>query len=478
MLHRAVSQLLGLSSRLNPRSGSMAGNIILAATSCALFSCRGSSSGEPEIRGLEPPVSSRGRVATALVRGQNFHRRVRLDLDRRRTAVVEQDFEVWLGTHQLLPDSIELVDSETLLIELPTSLPVGWYELRLKTPADKWASLRDALEVVETASAVGGAGGTSSSAEGLSGGVSSGSSEPDAGQGQGGALRSVLSTSGRTLLDTCGRPLVIRGVEQSLADGLPADNNWMGIVDEIAEGGANAVRLHPHSSLENVDVVSVLTRVQERGLIGFLRPESTDWFTQAGVKDLLAPFADHIVLDAFYPEYDDRGRFVTEAKTAVEQLRAHGYQVPLFVMSNKYGRDLPALLNSGAEILAADPLTNVIFGWTAYWGDSNWYQGQYNMTLSSALEVSGSASFPIQLGFTHRADVDPNDDFMDYASAMTAAQEQGLGWMWWNWYSPASPFNSLSEDGTNENLRALGQEVMATHASSIGATAASACVGD
>src|SRR5262245_2980991 len=46
-----------------------------------------------------------------------------------------------------------------------------------------------------------------------------------------------LHTSGRRLLDACGNPFVVRGVEQILGEQLPPGNDWVGLVDSIADSG-------------------------------------------------------------------------------------------------------------------------------------------------------------------------------------------------------------------------------------------------
>ncbi len=63
---------------------------------------------------------------------------------------------------------------------------------------------------------------------------------------------------------------------------------------------------------------------------------------------------------------DDRTRFLPEAKAAVAQLCGYGHVAPLLVATNAYGRDLPAALNYGSEIVASDPVHNIVISWDAY----------------------------------------------------------------------------------------------------------------
>ena len=66
-------------------------------------------------------------------------------------------------------------------------------------------------------------------------------------------------------------------------------------------------------------------------------------------------------------------------------------------------------------------------------------------------------------------------EHMDYSAAMTAAQSNGIGWLWWDWYNPYGSANSLSTDGTVNHLTSVGSTVVNTHPASIAHTSVKAC---
>ncbi|HTV23416.1 MAG TPA: cellulase family glycosylhydrolase, partial [Polyangiaceae bacterium] len=166
-----------------------------------------------------------------------------------------------------------------------------------------------------------------------------------------------MQVSGRQLLDACGQPFVVRGVEQILGNQLPPGNDWVGLVDQISKSGANAVRIVTSvSTLSVANVDQVLTLVGQKGMVAFIDPLNDDsWLARSDVKTMLKKHEAYIIIDAYgEPQYDDRDAWFNEAVEALDYVRSLGYKVPLTVTANQFGRDLPSLFELGADILAAD----------------------------------------------------------------------------------------------------------------------------
>jgi hypothetical protein len=271
----------------------------------------------------------------------------------------------------------------------------------------------------------------------------------------------AVRVAGNTLLDPCGAPIVVKGVEQVFGWAIDVRGSWLTLVDEIARSGANAIRVLPNvSQLQPSDVDQILARATGHQLIVFLSPGDRTWLGRSEVKPVLQKYRPWLVLDAFQePTYDDPDRWQTEAMAAVRTIRGYGYPGPVTVVGNQYGRDLPSILARGSAMAASDP--QVIFGWQAYWGQSGWYASWYDLSLAEGIEASSKQSFPVQIGVTSIAD--PGDP-MDYQEALTEAHRHGVGWLWWNWYNPFGPsaFN-VSADGTMAGLTSHGQVVVQTH---------------
>jgi hypothetical protein len=287
----------------------------------------------------------------------------------------------------------------------------------------------------------------------------------------------TLRVSGRQLLDTCGQPFVVRGVEQILGNQLPQGNDWLGLVRQIAATGANAVRVLPGvNALTTDDVDAILTFIGEQGMVAFIDPLNSpdDWYARDDVRAMLKKHERFIIIDAYgEPQYDDIDKWRAEAKEALVHMRALGYTVPFTVYANQFGRGLPSLFDYGQEILAADPLHNTFLGWQAYWGNTGYYQQHYGYTLTEAVDAIVDSGLPIQMGLDHITDLPSTE--ADYGTLMSAAEANGVGWLWWDFYNPYGTENNLTVDGSRGNLTATGSAVLETHEASVANTARLAC---
>jgi hypothetical protein len=288
-----------------------------------------------------------------------------------------------------------------------------------------------------------------------------------------------MKVSGHQLLDSCGQVFVVRGVEQILGEQLPQGNDWLGLIEQIAATGANAVRILPGVNTLTVDDVdSILTRIGQKGMIAFIDPlGGDDWLARSDVRTMLKKHESYLIIDAYgEPQYDDREQWRTEAAVALQHYRDLGYSVPLTVTANQFGRDLPSLFEHGDEILAADPQDNTFLGWQAYWGQGGYYQEHYGMTLTEAVAAIVESGLPIQMGLDHITDLP--SEAADYGTLMTLAQAHGIGWLWWDFYNPYGSENNLSDDGSAENLTSTGNTVLYAHAASVANTAHLTCDGE
>lgn len=293
--------------------------------------------------------------------------------------------------------------------------------------------------------------------------------------------RATITTSGRDVLDSCGNKLVVRGVEQIFGEQLPQGNDWVGLIGQIADSGVNAVRiLAGTDTLSNADVDSLIQVAVDRQMVVYMTPygnQNMQWLGQPDVREMLAKYEKHVIIDAFgEPTFDDRARFLADSTDAIRQVREWGYRVPLTVTANQFGRDLPSLLELGAEIVASDPLNNTILGWQAYWSTSGYYQDLYGMSLEEAVQAVAAAPFPIQLGLDRVTDF-PSGATADFGALMSATEAHGIGWLWWDWYNPYGNENNLTEDGSAARLTPTGSAVVSTHAASVQNTARLACSG-
>jgi len=286
---------------------------------------------------------------------------------------------------------------------------------------------------------------------------------------------------GRYLEDPCGQRTLIRGIESAAWNStyLPIDYETPKSVAQVAETGANTFRILPYESPEwagqatpvpNMTYQTVsqvkteITNVLAHGMIadlglagGWISYDSKgnavipSVYTNPAWKAMLQNPAieNHIVIHALGEGQEKTtAQWVADAKAVVSQFRAAGYTAPLYILPDTYGRDLPAILKYGASIEASDPLHNVVFGWQAYWGVSytnkaitnpmtttvSYYQHLYHLSLAQAMQYVANAPFPIQIGLTYYSDpfIDPTE-IVPYSQLMALAQQDNIGWLWWDW---------------------------------------------
>ncbi len=303
-----------------------------------------------------------------------------------------------------------------------------------------------------------------------------------------GGASATLQVQGRYLNDTCGNHLVVRGIETGYW-WAPSQANWL---PALIGTGANAVRiLWQHSNMSWTDVDNTLATLTRAGVVvywsigtipagyGLTDYRDLNYWNIANVKQIYQKYKKWIVLDAVQ-EYDGSDtQWRDNAISRIQQLRSWGYDGPLDVISNMSGRNLPTILAHGAEVEAADPLHKTIFGWQAYWyetGHLAWsngwtYQGEYGMTLPQGIQAAASQTFPVQIGIEKWTEM-TETQYLDYPGAMATAQQNGVGWLWWDW-PPGGVGNNLSPDGVS--LNALGQQVVNTDPNGIKNTSRKAC---
>jgi hypothetical protein len=283
----------------------------------------------------------------------------------------------------------------------------------------------------------------------------------------------TLHVEGNKLVDTCGKPWVARGIEQLAAKPFAHDSTIAGLAAELVKTGSNAVRLLPQQ-LGPADMETLLEALSAAKIVVYLSPGDRDWFKRRDIREVLMRYEKGLIIDAFQePDYDDVARWRNDVKGAIEELRSAGYSAPLTVLANQYGRDLKSALQHGEEVLSADPQKNTILGWQAYWGKSGWYQRSSGMTLTEGVAACAKQKYPMQVGIDLYADA---NDLMDYQEVMAAAQQHGIGWLWWNFWNQYDNLgNNASIDGTAARLTQAGQVVLKSDPHSIEKTAKKAC---
>ncbi len=270
--------------------------------------------------------------------------------------------------------------------------------------------------------------------------------------------RPVYRTRGRRLYDPNGDPVRLVGAEQTFWRASWLDPAFMG---EIGETGATGCRVLTYYTRQpptagdgdkpaTIDMTESALRWAIKGRmfvdLAVDGGQVPDVWYRPEVMGLIRKYEPwiglHLVGESGARSDAD---WVKTSTTAVKRMRDEGIACPLYVMARTSGRNLPSLLENGAQVVDADPEHNVIFGWQAYWGSEGHYQREYGMSLEQAMRAAAAATFPIQVGLINRSDPqNKSPQTTPYLDLMRWAKELDLGWFWWDW---RMGIDNLTRDG-------------------------------
>ena len=285
----------------------------------------------------------------------------------------------------------------------------------------------------------------------------------------------TFTTKGKQILDPCGSPIVLKGVNK-MAVFDHADPFGKNYFREIARTKANCVRIawEMTSQVNNQTIVnplsrldSLITNAKKNKLIpivglwdytttgdgGFSKlNEYVTYWTQPSMKTLINKHKTALILNianeaAKSAEHGgnedvpaDLDTFATAYKKAIVKLRRNGINVPIMIDGMDRGKSLHCFAVKGAYIANADTLTNVIFSFHAYWpksatdADPGYIQAKFN-------KVS-SLNTPIVIGELSKYGAWPGDStisvcsaagIVDYKQFAQRADAAGIGWLIWEW---------------------------------------------
>jgi hypothetical protein len=145
----------------------------------------------------------------------------------------------------------------------------------------------------------------------------------------------------------------------------------------------------------------------------------------------------------------------------VLQLRAAGHKSPIKVGSPDGGRSPRRALEAGAQVLAADPLHQVVFSWQCYWGlqTSGWtYQFDQNGVPPGLAGTLAMCDLIKDSGLCFLVGLEAQDDIgpTGYADVAARLRANGTPWQWWVLSNGGDPTALYDSNGA---VRSLGTQV-------------------
>lgn len=299
-----------------------------------------------------------------------------------------------------------------------------------------------------------GVGGGASAAPKSAGATAGGSSASASASAKSGAPDvGVFHVDGRFLYDGCGEKVVLRGVNEMVVwssgkDGLPE-------FTEIAKTGANTVRIVWNAdgsaaklgaAIDNAVAARLIPIVEHHGATGKLEelPNVVQYWTRADVVRVLLDRQAHLLLNIANEAGDDKvtgEAFEAAYTSAIRAIRAQGVRVPLLIDAPTWGQDIDRLQASGPQLIAEDPLHNLMFSVHTWWHDP---QGE---RVKQELEQSATMGLPLLVGeFAQHAVYQCDQSPFAYSVLLDEAQRHEIGWLAWSW--GGVPNNDCKNAGT------------------------------
>jgi len=291
----------------------------------------------------------------------------------------------------------------------------------------------------------------------------------------------VMKTNGRSLLDACGKKVVLRGVNHMTCytDWVGTPRDGLPMYEEIAKTGANSVRIvwtyKENTTAQELDnaitnaannklfpMVEVLDRTCQWSREAFdeilafwLKPEILA-VLKKHEKYLLLNFANELgnnvtTLETYKSEY----------KRAVEKLRLAGIKSPIVIDAPGCGQDEKTMLQAANYLIDSDPLKNIVMSIHLWWVP------QSIDRITNLFNEAARLNIPLVIGEFSGLAVDcKTPTYLSHILKM--ANDNNVGWLPWSWDSAnGCKAHSMTTDNTFNGLFGYGKEVAVTDPYSI-----------
>ena len=270
-----------------------------------------------------------------------------------------------------------------------------------------------------------------------------------------------------------GKPFVMRGINLQYGDDPGAR---LPMIDEIADTGANTVRLQLRRDTSARQLRAALDRIVARNLVAVLMYWEDDVTCRsgtAGMRTALKHWTDtwhevlvdpkyraHLVLNIAneWGEPDAQDTFGNIYRAAVVQLRAAGYAFPLMIDAAHCGQNYSVFAKGGATRIAeVDRYRNLIFSTHAYWS----YQTL--KAIDDAVAAVRDQGLAFVWGeFGQKAFQADIGQATDHRHLVSQAEATGVSYIAWSWYGNGADARALDmrDAGSKPTLTTYGHELV------------------
>jgi mannan endo-1,4-beta-mannosidase len=333
---------------------------------------------------------------------------------------------------------------------------------------------------------------------------------------QAASQQNTLQVVGKNLTAINGQNIIIRGVNYPLINqgDISLDNapDYQGYIDEVANTGANAVRIPWYTNGQNwrdipgppsngtpgtVDgyvtnghlsniiayciskkMIPILSIHDDAYLTckenwAYFNSTVMNFWTDPNVLALIDANKSHLIIN-LANEFDyvrwgadpvatELVTYKTNYSAAVAQLRQAGVNVPIMIDAPDCGQSSTELLSVAVEMNQNDPRHNLIFSSHAYWYGYASTLSQVQAKLNEAQNTN--VCFVLGEVATNQDGDNPgecglNDLSALYPIILDEACSRNIGWLAWAFSLDCSPARQMSLTSSASNLTTFGNDIV------------------
>ncbi len=252
-----------------------------------------------------------------------------------------------------------------------------------------------------------------------------------------------FSTKNTKLIDANGKEFLIRGMNNPHA--------WFGekafvALDDIKAVGCNSVRIVWNTRGKDADLERIIKRCIELEMIPMIELHDVTgntsgdrladmalWYAEPTRAGMLQKYERFLLLNIA----NEWGSHWTRAKhwkssyiRCIDIMRQAGYSTTLVIDASGWGQNIDPIVECGQEVIAADPLHNILFSVHMY---GSWNKPE---KIREKLNLCHQKNLPLIVGeFGYNYDEGSNNlrCKADHTVILEVCNQLGYGYMPWSW---------------------------------------------
>ena len=273
----------------------------------------------------------------------------------------------------------------------------------------------------------------------------------------------VFTVSGRSILDTGGDPVALRGVNKMSVfdDDDPRGNAYF---PEIAKSKSNTVRIvwaieDDNGPTDVNDLAALIANCQANKMLPMIElhdatgdlsqlPKLGNYWTRNDVLQVIFNAGGNLLVNIGNEVGDDSvttNQWVNAYTSVIRQMRNAGIRTPLVIDAPDFGKNLEVVVAGAQNLLNVD--SNLIFSVHPYWGISDGADATF---IENQFDAAFDANIALVIGeFSRWGAYNGNNSICvgagecDYNAIMTKASQHGFGWYAWEW-GPGNEFGDAN----------------------------------